>query len=92
MNRLKINYLVDLLMVIAFLITAISGLILFLFLPGGFPRAGQQLCLAITRRGWIVIHNFAGVIVIILVLLHLILHWNWIIQVTKSWFKTDRHN
>jgi len=91
MNKLKLNYVVDLLMLISFLVTGISGIIASVFVPGGFPQAGKQLFLGISRRVWMDMHGIAGYMVIILVFVHLILHWNWIHQVTKIMFKSNQN-
>lgn len=90
MNKAKFNYLIDFLLFISFLITMFSGLIVFIFLPGGFPQAGQQVFFDISRRSWIDIHHTAGISTIILIFMHLILHWGWVSQMTKSLFKSDQ--
>ena len=34
-----------------------------------------------------VIHDWSGLIMGILVLVHIVLHWKWIVSMTKSFFK-----
>jgi NADH:ubiquinone oxidoreductase subunit 5 (subunit L)/multisubunit Na+/H+ antiporter MnhA subunit len=87
LNQLKVKYIVDVLMGISFLITAITGLIIFIFLPGGVPRSGYQSFFGIIKNIWAEWHNYVGILMILLVLVHLILNLNWIICMTKSFFK-----
>lgn len=91
MNKLKLNYIVDFLMFISFLITGVSGIVASVFVPGGHPQAGKQLFLGISRHVWMDVHGFAGYTFIILVFVHLILHWNWISQMTKNLFKSNQN-
>ena len=80
----KLKYIVDMFMFLVFLIVALSGFILWLILPKG---SGNSLFLILTRNEWIFVHNWSSVIFILLLLIHLILNWNWIILVTKSLFE-----
>ncbi|MEM4625370.1 MAG: DUF4405 domain-containing protein [Candidatus Pacearchaeota archaeon] len=87
MDKSRINYFVDALMTFTFLITAITGLIIFFFLPSGIKQGRYQTFLGITKGTWSFIHNWSGIIFIVLLLIHLILHWKWIVTMTKSIFK-----
>jgi hypothetical protein len=73
------------------LIQAISGLLLWLVIPGGHRGFG------ITRSGlfaggnviwsrytWIEIHDWTAVALLAMVIIHLILHWKWITCMTKK--------
>ncbi len=90
MKKIKINYIVDLLMTLCFIIVSASGLILFLFLPGGIRRGGYQEFIGIIKQNWVVIHDWSGIILIILVLIHFLLHWNWITCMTKDFFSINK--
>lgn len=83
----KMNYVVDFLMTISFIVTAISGLILFFFLPSGVKQGSYQTFLGIIKGNWSVVHDWSGIVFIILGVLHFILHWNWIVSMTKNLFK-----
>ena len=37
-------------------------------------------------------HDWSGVALAVLVLVHLILNWNWIVCTTKSFFKKEENN
>ena len=87
MNKAKLNYLIDASIAILLTITSVTGLILFFFLPSGLKQGGFREVLGITKQSWIHIHNWSGIVLVILILLHLILHWKWIVYMTKNVFK-----
>jgi cytochrome b subunit of formate dehydrogenase len=87
MDKPKINYIVDFFMTISFIITAISGLVIFFFLPEGIKRGGYQQFMGIMKQNWILIHDYSGIIMLVLVIVHFLLHWNWIVCMTKSFFQ-----
>lgn len=79
MNSNKLNFLVDFLAFISFLILAKTGLIIFFFLPGGVKQGRYQEFFGITKSIYSTVHDWAGIIFIILVIIHIVLHWRWII-------------
>lgn len=87
MNRDKLNFLVDFLAFISFLAVAKTGLIIFFFLPGGVRQGGYQEFFGITKASYTAIHDLSGIIFVILVIVHLILHWQWIVGNLKNIFK-----
>jgi len=86
MEKTKINYVIDFLMIISFIVTAITGLVIFFFLPSGLKQGGYQTFLGIIKTTWSAVHDWSGIIFIILIIVHFILHWNWIISMTKNIF------
>ncbi|PIN70616.1 hypothetical protein COV93_00730 [Candidatus Woesearchaeota archaeon CG11_big_fil_rev_8_21_14_0_20_43_8] len=84
MDRPKLNYVVDILMGISFLISAVTGLIMFFFLPSGVKQGRYQIFLGITKDAFGNVHSYAGIAMALFVLLHFILHWNWIVCMTKN--------
>lgn len=90
MDKSKINYLVDIFLGISFFVVAITGIIIFIFLPGGIRQGRYQEFLGIMKSTWSLIHNYAGLLMIMLAVTHLILHWNWIISMTKKWLKKSK--
>jgi hypothetical protein len=89
MEKSKINYFIDLLMLISFVINSFTGLIIFFFLPTGIRRGGYQEFLGIIKQNWVDVHNWSGILFLLLVVIHLILHWNWIVSKTKSFIKKE---
>ena len=87
MNKADLNYFVDFLLFISFLVTAVTGLVLFLFFEEGVQRGGYQEFLGLIKHDWTMVHNWAGIAMVILAAVHLVLHWGWIVSMTKSVIK-----
>ena len=69
----KIRVIEDILLSISFIVASITGLILKFGLERGIPR---QSFLSIERHTWILIHDYSGIALIILTMLHFIFYWN----------------
>lgn len=89
LNRAKTNYLVDLFLTVFFFVVAGTGLFMYLFIPPGIPRGRYVIYMGLTKATWLWIHNKAGILIIILVVIHLVLHWQWIVRTTKSFFRKE---
>ena len=85
MNTIKIKYFVDVVMGIVFLLVAATGIIKFPGLIRFFGLTYQQLPMAALSM----LHDWSGIILAALVLVHIILNWKWIICTTKSFFKKE---
>jgi hypothetical protein len=75
------------------LVEAISGFVLWLGFParqgGGHGLGGGLGNLTfweLSRHTWIDIHDWVAVALVILVCVHVILHWKWIVRIAKSRF------
>jgi hypothetical protein len=75
------------------LVEAISGFVLWLGFTtrqgGGHGLGGGLGNLTfweLSRHTWIDIHDWVAVALVILVCVHVILHWKWIVRVAKSGF------
>jgi uncharacterized membrane protein len=80
-----INVLVDLGIALGFLVTAVSG-IYFLFLPSGYQSgrtAAWQSNLLFSRTTWDLLHTWGFVVMLLAALLHLAIHWRWVVNVTR---------
>ena len=98
MKRTTLNYIVDFFALIDLLALICTGFIIKYILPPGTGGRGQELhggqgagahskaLLSLTRHQWGDIHFVISVIFIALILLHLVLHWTWIKNCTKSIF------
>jgi hypothetical protein len=84
------NWLIDAALFSSAVIAALSG-IYFLFLPvGGYqggrnPWAGIQILF--TRHTWDDLHTWSGVIMIAAAAIHLVVHWSWVVNMTRRAFK-----
>ena len=78
-------YIVDVGLAISFLAVTITGIIKFRTLLGYF---GVTLAFSDAAKSLLrTIHDWSGLAMAILVLVHLILNWGWIVETTKEYFK-----
>ena len=82
MNKAIVKYWVDVGLAISFLIVTLTGIF-------KFPGIREHLAglYAIIPRGPMsLIHDWSGIVMAVLVLIHLILNWGWIKSMTKHIF------
>jgi hypothetical protein len=90
MNKTKINFIIDALMMM--LMASIIGLgllIKYVLLPGKeawniYGRKVDLLFLGLSRHEWGSIHFIIGIILVVLLVLHVILHWQMILNVYRK--------
>ena len=75
------NLMLNTMVVISFVLTALSG-IYFLFVPGG--RGAVDPMILFSRFTWDLIHTWAGVTLMILAIVHLAIHWKWVTKVSRK--------
>jgi hypothetical protein len=93
MSKAKLNYIVDVAIGLGFIVAAVSGLVLF-FAPSGYqggrnPYYGQSVLL-LTTHTWDTLHTWGSMAMIAGVGAHLVLHWNWIVCMTKKMLVVKR--
>jgi uncharacterized membrane protein len=92
-NGAKVNLIVDVLIAVGFVLTAISG-IYFLFAPTGGYQGGQNPGwdpgFLFSRSTWDLIHTWAGVVMIAAAGVHFVIHWRWIKNVTTRFFQVPK--
>jgi len=80
------NWLVDLALFIGALIASITG-IYFLFLPVGGYQGGRNPMYGITilfgRETWDDLHTWFGILMIVAAVVHILIHWRWILSMVK---------
>ena len=86
-KKARINLAVDSVIAVAFLLSALSGIILYL-VPGGYqggrnPNYGREI-LGLGHHTWSDLHTWASFVMITGVGLHLALHWRWIVCTVKK--------
>ena len=87
MDRTKLNYWIDIGLAISFFICFITGLIKW---PGLIKLIGPSIYQTLNIKKVSMLHDWSGLIMGLLVLVHLALHWRWIVAVTKSVFKKEK--
>lgn len=85
------NIVLDMALLISGLISILSG-VYFLFLPIGGFQGGRnpfyEVIIFFERHSWGDIHIWSSVIIMALLALHIPLHWQWIIKMTKTGFRS----
>jgi len=95
MKRSSLNFIVDLVSLFNLLGLAFTGFIMKYILPPGTGGLGRQLhsgrgrepikeLWSMTRHEWGSIHFYLALVFVILMVVHLILHWSWL----KNYFKS----
>jgi cytochrome b subunit of formate dehydrogenase len=83
------NYLIVAVMALLGLVQLVSGFVLWLALPSGGRGGGGDGTFLFSRDVWLTMHNRAALLLAAIVIVHIILHWGWIVRMTKSYFKRD---
>lgn len=74
MNESSRNYVLDVLMALLALALAVSAFLLWVVLPQGYFAA---------RLLWLSIHKWTGLALSVTVVLHVLLHWRWLVRMTR---------
>jgi len=90
MIRSKLNYIIDFFAFISFVISAVSGLVMLIYMPSGVRQGRFQEFLGIQKGVWVGMHDWSSIILIVLITIHFILHWDWIARATKDIFKKKK--
>jgi len=97
MKKATKNYIVFVFLSILGLLEAVSGFVLWLALPqGGGWRGGrfgggvEYTFWSLSRHTWLDIHDWVAVAIVAVVIIHLVLHWKWIIYMTKKAFQVKK--
>ena len=91
MRLVTLNASVDLLALIVFIPSFITGAVLLWVLPsggGGFQggaglASGANIFLGLSRQTWVNLHNVTSMIFTILLVLHLVLHWRYFRRIDR---------
>ncbi|MFZ7101806.1 MAG: DUF4405 domain-containing protein [Peptococcaceae bacterium] len=97
-----INYCLDIILVLSVVVTLASSYILWFVLPRGsgahFGMCASQgtgiggnyyNVLGMSRYMWVDIHNWVSVILLGIIIVHIVMHWSWVVETlkrTKSYF------
>ncbi|KPK19654.1 MAG: hypothetical protein AMJ70_08845 [Dehalococcoidia bacterium SG8_51_3] len=93
MKKAKIYFGLAITIGILAILEAVSGFVLWLGFPqgggggrglGGGQGAGQLAFWDLSRHTWIDIHDWVAIALTVLVVLHVVLHWKWIVRMVKS--------
>jgi hypothetical protein len=88
------NWWIDFSLFSSALVAALSG-IYFLFMPAGGYQGGRNpyydLQILFSRQTWDDFHTWGGVAMIAAVVVHLVLHWKWVVSMTRRMFQGIFH-
>ena len=89
MRKATRNYLLVLIMFLLALFQAVSGFVLWFVLPRGGRGGGldAEITFLWSRDTWIYLHTWVAVALLVMLVLHLVLHWKWIVQTTKIYWR-----
>ena len=95
--RIKFNTIINILEIIFFIPTVISSLVCFFVWSSGSGgyQGGRNINYitefwGLEKQQWINLHTYIGLIFIILMTIHIILHWRWFTRLPKLLFATKK--
>ena len=95
MRKTTINAIVDTIAFFPLLVAAVTGIIIWLYLPRGSQLAAfgtvlsHQTFLGIQRQIWLDVHTYLGLLFTALVAIHLVLHWSYIKHLPQRFARTE---
>ena len=86
MNKARLNYMLDAVIGVAFVISAATGMAFLLMGSGGYqggrnPMYGVQVLFE--RHTWSDLHLWGGVLMIAAILVHFSIHWAWVKRMSR---------
>lgn len=89
-NKTRRNWVIDAALFLGALIASLSGIYFLIFPDGGYmggrnPYYGIQVIF--DRTGWEWIHTWLSLGFVVIALIHLVLHWKWVVSTTKRVFR-----
>ena len=82
MQKGKLNFLVDAVAFVAFVLLTATGVLVRYVLPPGSGRS--RVLWGMDRHGWGQLHFWIAVVLMACVTLHLFLHWRWVVCIVKG--------
>jgi hypothetical protein len=94
MTKAKLNYLLDWVIGLAFALSTATGVVLWLAGSGGYQGgrnpAFRTTVLGISRGTWSDLHIWVSLVLVAGVAAHFLLHWDWIVCMTKRLLRPSR--
>jgi len=96
--RNSTKYVLDILLLLSGFVTLFESYVVWFVLPHGVGMHGgsnycsgngvgktgnSQYFIGLPRNTWISIHNWTSVVLFCIVMIHIVLHWSWIVETTK---------
>ncbi len=88
LRKAHLNLFLDAIIGLAFIVEAVSGFVLWLVLPHGGFQGGRNPAFArtflLSRGDWLTLHDWGALVMTAGVLLHIVLHWRWIVCIVRD--------
>lgn len=89
MKKARINYLLDMFLALMGVVSGVTGMVLLLMGHGGGYRGGRnpdfvRAFLGIERGLWSDLHTWVSIALMVGVVIHVALHWKWIVCTTRA--------
>ena len=81
MKKTKKNFLIDIVAFISFVFLVSTGVVMYYNLP---PGSKNNAIWGLSRHDWGDIHFWLAVVFLGILVLHLIMHWRWIVSLVKG--------
>ena len=83
MNRVLLNAVADLILALVMLGVLVTGLVMRWVLPPGSQRT--HALWGMDRHGWGDLHFWLAAAAVLIVLVHVALHWQWVVSTVRRW-------
>lgn len=89
MDRNMLNYIIDVVMFILIAALVTIGLLLGFVIPTGEVPPQQKYLLQLHRHDWGGIHLYLALIFLVVLVIHIYLHWAWIKNTTRRYLRSS---
>jgi len=93
-DKVRLNYMLDMVIAVAFILSALSGLVFLGAGSGGYQGGRnpgfQTEIWGLSRSVWSDLHTWTSLVMIVGAVVHVLLHWNWIVCMTKRVLRPAR--
>lgn len=91
-RRVTWNYIIDVIFGLLMLCQGVVGFILWFAVPSGYRYRGglggdDVRTFLLTRQEWLDIHRWVAVALVVVFAIHIFIHWQWLVSMTKSYFR-----
>lgn len=86
-RKALVCYIVDVFLLFVGLACAVSGFVLWGLGEGGYRGGRNAAGLATGRATWETLHKLTGVAGVVGVIVHLLLHWRWLMKMSSLLFR-----
>ena len=97
MTKARKYWILAIVMAVLSVIEGVTGFVLWLGFPEGGGGAGKlyggirnMTYWGVTKHTWIDIHDWVAVALVVIVVIHIAVHWKWIVRVGKTVFNRNK--